>query len=132
MRLTPGRLGLLGPLVAAASIAAWLLLLDYPGIRNRPWLYVAGLAVATMVAALAVQRRRSVGTFTALGVCVLLLAAGAFFNFVAARVPAPATVLRVGEPAPDFTASDARGRPVTLADYRSHKPVVLVFYRGYW
>lgn len=132
MRLTPGRLALLGPLAAAASIAAYVLLLDHPGIRNRPWLYVAGLAVATAVAALAVARRRSVGTFIALGVCVVLLGAGAFFNFVAARVPAPATVLRVGEPAPDFTASDARGRPLTLADYRGRKPVVLVFYRGYW
>jgi cytochrome oxidase Cu insertion factor (SCO1/SenC/PrrC family) len=132
MRLTPGRVALLGVLAAAASIAGYLLLLDYPGIRNRPWLYVAGLAVATAVAVLAVARRRSAGTFTALGVCVLLLAAGAFFNFVAARVPAPASVLRVGEPAPDFTASDARGRPVTLADYRGRKPVVLVFYRGYW
>ena len=132
MRLTPGRLALLGPLAAAASIAAYVLLLDYPGIRNRPWLYVAGLAVAVAVAALAVARRRSVGTFTALGVCVLLLGAGAFFNCVAARVPAPAGVLRVGEPAPDFTASDASGRPVTLADYRGRKPVVLVFYRGYW
>lgn len=132
MRLTPGRLGLLGVLAAAASIAAYVLLLDYPAIRNRPWLYVAALAVATAVAALAVVRRRSTGTLTALGVCVLLLAASTFFNFVAARLPAPAPVLRVGAPAPEFTLADARGRPVTLADYRGRKPVVLVFYRGYW
>ena len=88
--------------------------------------------MATAAAALAVTRRRSAGTLTALGACVLLLAAATFFNFVGARLPAPATVLRVGEPAPDFTLGDARGRPVTLADYRGRKPVVLVFYRGYW
>ena len=132
MRLTPGRLALLGVLAAAATIAAYVLLLDAPAIRNRPWLYVAGLAVAAAVAALAVTRRRSAGTLTALGVCVLLLGAAAFFNFVAARVPAHAGVLRVGEPAPDFTLGDARGRPVTLAEYRGRKPVILVFYRGYW
>ena len=132
MRLTPGRLALLGLLTAAVTVAAYVLLLDHAGIRNRPWLYVAGLAVATMVAALAVTRRRSAGTLTALGVCVLLLAASSFFNFVVARLPAPATALRVGEPAPDFTVDDARGRPVALADYRGRKPVVLVFYRGYW
>ncbi|PYO17228.1 MAG: hypothetical protein DMD88_21125 [Candidatus Rokuibacteriota bacterium] len=28
--------------------------------------------------------------------------------------------------------ADAAGRPVSLADYRGKKPVVLVFYRGYW
>ena len=132
MRLTPGRLAVLGILIAVVTIGAYVLLLGHAGIRNRPWLYVAGLAVAAAVAAWAVTRRRSAGTLTALGVCVLLLAAATFFNFVIARVPPPATALRVGEPAPDFTLADAGGRPVTLADYRGRKPVVLVFYRGYW
>jgi peroxiredoxin len=27
---------------------------------------------------------------------------------------------------------NAAGRAVSLADYRGKKPVVLVFYRGYW
>jgi peroxiredoxin len=58
--------------------------------------------------------------------------AGAWFNFVAARVPDTPTALRVGERAPDFTLLDAAGRPVSLADYRDKKPVVLIFYRGYW
>jgi cytochrome oxidase Cu insertion factor (SCO1/SenC/PrrC family) len=56
----------------------------------------------------------------------------AWFNFVAARVPDAPTALRVGAPAPDFTLADAAGRPVSLADYRGRKAVVLVFYRGYW
>jgi len=38
----------------------------------------------------------------------------------------------VGERPPDFTLPDAAGRPVSLAGYRGKKPVVLVFYRGYW
>jgi len=132
MRLTPGRLAIGGVAVAAAMIGTYILLLDYAAIRNRPWLYVGGLLAATAITALAVARRRSVGTFAALGTCALLLGAATFFNFVAARLPAPAPVLRIGEAAPDFTATDARGRPVTLADYRGRAPVVLVFYRGHW
>ena len=68
----------------------------------------------------------------ALGVTSLLLIAGAWFNFVVTRVPDAPVAFKVGEPAPDFTLPDAAGRPVTLADYRGTKPVVLVFYRGYW
>jgi hypothetical protein len=129
---TAGRLAIAGTALAAGTIAAYILLLDYATIRNRPWLYVAGLAAATAVTALAVSRRRTAGTFAALGACALLLAAGTFFNFVAARLPAPAPVLRVGEPAPDFTLPDAGGRPISLAEYRGRAPVVLVFYRGHW
>ena len=70
-------------------------------------------------------------TFRLLRPLVLLLG-GATFNFVLARIPAAHTTLRVGEWAPDFTLSDAAGRPVTLAGYRGRQPVVLVFYRGYW
>ena len=51
---------------------------------------------------------------------------------VAARVPGGPPLFRVGERPPDFTLSDAAGRPVSLADYEGKKPVVLVFYRGEW
>ena len=68
----------------------------------------------------------------ALGLSSLLLVGGAWFNFVAARVPDAPTALRVGKQPPDFTLPDAAGRPVSLADYRGKKPVVLIFYRGYW
>jgi peroxiredoxin len=36
--------------------------------------------------------------------------------------------LAIGQPAPDFTAPDQDGNPVSLADFRGEKPVVLVFY----
>ena len=38
--------------------------------------------------------------------------------------------IKVGATAPDFTLNDTNGKPVTLSKLR--KPVVLVFYRGYW
>jgi AhpC/TSA family len=41
-------------------------------------------------------------------------------------------VVRVGQPAPDFTLRNAAGGSVTLADLRARRPVVLSFYRGRW
>lgn len=35
----------------------------------------------------------------------------------------------VGQLAPDFSTTDARGDAITLSDYRGHKKVVLVFFR---
>jgi hypothetical protein len=45
-----------------------------------------------------------------------------------ASAPASGSSL-VGQPAPDFSTTDARGEAVTLSDYRDHKVVVLVFFR---
>ncbi len=38
--------------------------------------------------------------------------------------------LKIGEIAPDFNLSDENGRQIALS--AAKKPVVLVFYRGYW
>jgi len=52
----------------------------------------------------------------------------------AARTPEAAAgraPVRVGEAAPDFTLEDEGGRKVSLSGARG-RPVVLVFYRGWW
>jgi len=120
--------------VAIGAVAAYLLLFRVAIIRNHPEGYVIAFALATALAALAVARaqRRRWPAWLALGFTGLLLVAGAWFNFVAARVPATPTALHLGERAPDFTLPDATGRPLSLAEYRGRKPVVIVFYRGYW
>ena len=41
-------------------------------------------------------------------------------------------IVKIGEPAPDFTLPDASGRSVSLAELRAGGPVVLSFYRGRW
>jgi cytochrome oxidase Cu insertion factor (SCO1/SenC/PrrC family) len=38
----------------------------------------------------------------------------------------------VGEIAPDFILPDQNGQQRTLSAERGKRPVVLVFYRGYW
>jgi hypothetical protein len=132
--ITSGRLAALSLFVALGALGAYALLLRVAVIRNHPEAYVVAFALATALAALAVGRARARRwpAWLALGLSSLLLVAGAWFNFVGARVPDAPTALRVGEPAPDFTLPDAAGQPVALADYRGRKPVILIFYRGYW
>jgi hypothetical protein len=132
--MTSGWLAILSVVLAFAAPVAYVLLLRVPLVRNHPEGYVVVFAVAVALAALAVARARTRRwpAWTALALTTLLLIGGAWFNFFGARVPGTPTALRVGERPPDFTLTDASGRAVTLGDYRGQKPVVLVFYRGYW
>jgi AhpC/TSA family len=131
--MSSGKLAVLSILVAIAAIAAYVLLIRIPLVRNHPEGYVIAFALATVLAALAVARAqtRRWPAWLALGLSSLLLVGGAWFNFVGARVPDTPTALRIGEPPPEFTLPDATGRAVSLADYRGQKPVILGFYRGY-
>ena len=128
------RLAALSVIVAVGAVAAYVLLLRVAVVRNHPEGYVVAFALTTALAALAVIRARGRRwpAWLALGLSGLLLLGGAWFNFVVARVPVAPTARRVGERPPDFTLPDAAGRPGSLADYRGRKPVVIVFYRGYW
>jgi cytochrome oxidase Cu insertion factor (SCO1/SenC/PrrC family) len=127
-----GWLTALSIVLCGTAIAVYTLLLRVPAVRNQPEGYVAVFAIAATIAGLAVALGRRWYAWTALALTLVLLLGGAAFNFVLARIPAAQTNLRVGERPPDFTLPDAGGRPVSLADYRGEKPVVLVFYRGYW
>jgi cytochrome oxidase Cu insertion factor (SCO1/SenC/PrrC family) len=123
---------LLSVLLSLGAIAGYYALLRVPAVRNHPALYLAAFAIAAVIAGAATWHAARWPNFAALGLSVVLLILGGYFNFVLARVPAIPTVLRVGEPAPDFTLPDATGAAVSLASLRERAPVVLVFYRGYW
>jgi hypothetical protein len=131
---TAGLLAALGVLIAIGAVVAYPLLLRVPAVRNHPEAYVGAFVVATALAGLAVARarRRRWPAWLALGFTSLLLVAGTWFNFVGAQVPATPTAVSVGQPPPPLTLPDAAGRPVSLDDYRGKKPVILIFYRGYW
>jgi cytochrome oxidase Cu insertion factor (SCO1/SenC/PrrC family) len=123
---------LVSVLLSVAAIAGYVALLRVPAIRNHPELYLAAFGVAAVLAGAAAWRAARWPNLVALGLSVVLLILGGYFNFVLAKIPPAATVLRVGEPAPDFTLPAAAGAPVSLASFRERTPVVLVFYRGYW
>lgn len=71
---------------------------------------------------------------TARIVIAALLAGAALFSSAHAADPAAKRVgpAAVGEAAPDFTLTDQNGRSHSLSAERGKRPVVLVFYRGYW
>ena len=119
-------------LLCVGAIAGYYALLRVPAIRNHPALYLVAFALAAVIAGVATWRAARWPNFVALGLSVVLLILGAYFNFVLAQVPSSPVALRVGEPAPDFTLPDAAGAAVSLASFRGRTPVVLVFYRGYW
>jgi hypothetical protein len=123
---------LLSLAVALGSVVGYFAFLHVAAIRNHPALYVAGLAIATAIAAVASWRAARWPNLAALAISGLLLVLGGYYNFVFARLPATSSALRVGEAAPDFTLPDAAGRPVTLSSFRERAGVVLVFYRGAW
>jgi hypothetical protein len=118
--LSLGTVGAFGGLIAALSFPL------------PPAWYLGALGLAVVLASAAVWRARRWLTVSALAVSALTLVAAGLFNFVAMRVPASRPLVTVGQPVGDFTLTDAAGRPVSLSDYRGKKPVVLVFYRGYW
>jgi len=125
-------LALLSLVIAIGAVVGYASLLRVPFIRNHPLLYLVAFALAAAIAAVATARAPRWPNVTALALAVVLLALGGYLNFVMARITLGPSVLRVGQPAPDFTLPDAKGAPVTLASFRGRTPVVVVFYRGYW
>jgi len=133
MQAMPRALAVAALVLALGTIVAFGVLLQRPvPVPVPPAVYLGALGLAVVLAALAVARSRRWLPVSALAISVLLLGLAGYFHFVLARVPATPTALVIGRPAPDFTLPDAAGRPVSLADYKGNKPVVLVFYRGYW
>ena len=130
--MTASRAAALSALICVATVATYSLLIGVPAVRNHPEGYVAAFAIAATVAGLGVALGRRWYAWVALVGALGFFTLGSYMNFVVARIPAGPTALTLGEPAPDFTLIDAAGRRVSLADYRDKKPVLLVFYRGYW
>jgi cytochrome oxidase Cu insertion factor (SCO1/SenC/PrrC family) len=63
---------------------------------------------------------------------LLLLAVGAFALSVGVLAQGMKKPLAVGDTAPAFSLPDQNGKQVSFAPCQESKPVVLVFYRGYW
>ena len=128
------RFAILSVVIAFGAVAAYVMLLRVAMVRNHPEGYVIAFALATALPILALWwgYRPRWPSYVALFVSGLLLIAGAWFDFVGARVPDTPLAFRVGEAAPDFSLPDAGGRTVSLAEYRGKKPVIVIFYRGYW
>src|SRR5438128_417157 len=123
---------------AVALLAAFSyipLFVRFPATRDLPWVnlllfLVAGILLARGLSRAFTQSERYRGKISGPILAVLSLAICGLFCFgvfVAARkIPSPATALRVGQPASDFTLMAADGNPVTLSRLRQDKRAVLL------
>jgi hypothetical protein len=120
--------GVVGYFVVVFRFGAWL-----PRVRNDAvpnWIFVvAGLVVSMLAMTRAVRGRRLVPGIL-LGLNVVLAVAFAGLLYVMPVVP-EAQGPTIGAAAPGFALPDQTGKPVRLADFRG-KPLLLVFYRGFW
>lgn len=132
-----------GFVVVIAAAASYIpVFARFPATRDVPWVnlllfLLGGWMLATGLRRAYAESDRYGGKVSGAVLGVLALALFGLFcwgNFVfARRVPASTSAPQAGDPAPDFTLPDAQGKPVALADLRkSHKAVLLIFYRGYW
>jgi hypothetical protein len=124
------------------------LFIDYPILRDFPWLNLLLFAVALVLLILGLRRafrpaRKTISRVGAAAVATLGVLIIAFFIFIAfieaRRLPASAGAPQVGQKAPDFTLADVNNKPIALADLLARpindkppKGVLLIFYRGYW
>jgi hypothetical protein len=124
------------------------LFIDYPVLRDFPWLNLILFTLALVLLIVAVRRafqpgRKSISKISAVAVGTLGVLIMAFFIFIAfieaRRLPASAGAPQVGQKAPEFSVPDINNKPVALADLlrqpinnKAPKGVLLIFYRGYW
>jgi hypothetical protein len=124
------------------------LFIDYPLLRDFPWLNLILFALALVLLIVGLRRafrpgRKSISKISAIVVTALGVLIIAFFVFIAfieaRRLPASAGAPQVAQRAPDFTLTDINNKPVALAELLAQpvnnkpaKGVLLIFYRGYW
>ncbi len=99
-------------------------------VPRRP---VAQLVAMALTAALAIATLTRPFDLVGYTLAALALFGAGRFLFVAfrSRLPAKRLIVTEGQPAPDFTAIDADGRPFQLSSLAG-QPVLLKFYRGHW
>jgi hypothetical protein len=124
------------------------LFIDYPLLRDFPWLNLILFAFASVLLIIGLRRafrpsRKAISKVSAVVVATLGVLIMAFFIFIAfieaRRLPASAGAPQVGQKAPDFSVTDINNKPVALGDLLAQpidnkpaKGVLLIFYRGYW
>lgn len=123
----------IGPLIAILGLVSYFTFFArYPVFRDTAWLNLLLVAAGLTVSIAAIRRRLSflsVAGALLSAACVALLAGYVFV--LSDQLPGTEGVVAVGAPAPGFELPDQTGATVRLDDYAG-RPVVLVFYRGFW
>jgi hypothetical protein len=123
----------IGPLISVVGFVSYFgFFARFPALRDFPWLTLPLVLAGVVVSTLAIQRGRSWRSIA--GAVFSASCAGFLFVYVfflSNQLPPPDNVIALGAEAPAFSLPDQDGSLVRLADFRG-RPVVLVFYRGFW
>ncbi len=123
-----------GLIVALLSFLSYFgYTLSLPGSAGFTWVHeflvVAGACMALVGWwRLPPRHVTRAGTGVAVAVTVLLLG---YVHGYSSMLPSTEGVIQVGQQAPDFSLPGPDGQDLGLQAYLG-KPLVLVFYRGYW
>src|SRR5262245_48989725 len=135
------------PLAVVALYSYPFIFVRWAATRDVPWVNLLLGATAVALAIVGVKRsftRGWISRASALVVAAASIAALGLFIYkvliVARELPTSAQAPAVGQPAPDFTLVDLNNQAVSLsslrtmplADGRTPRGVLLIFYRGYW
>ena len=128
--------------VVLLAAFSFLFLVRFPATRDFPWvnLLLFGVGLVLLAAGLRrafLQSDRYRGKVSGPVLSLLSLAMFGLFCYgifvLATDIPSASGAPRPGTPAPDFTLSDAAGKPVALSELvKKNRAVLLIFYRGYW
>jgi cytochrome oxidase Cu insertion factor (SCO1/SenC/PrrC family) len=128
--------------VVLLAAFSFLFLIRFPAMRDFPWLNLLLFAAGALLLAAGLRRAflqpdRYRGKVSGVILSLLSLAIFGLFYYgtfvLTADIPSASSAPRPGATAPDFTLSDATGRPVALSDLlKKNRAVLLIFYRGYW
>jgi heme A synthase len=128
--------------VVLLAAFSFLFLIQFPAMRDFPWLNLLLFAAGAVLLAIGLKRAfleqdRYRGKVSGVILSLISLALFGLFWYgtfvLTADIPSASGAPRPGTPAPDFTLSDATGKPVALAELlKKKRGVLLIFYRGYW
>ena len=128
--------------VVLLAAFSFLFLIRFPAMRDFPWINLLLFGAGALLLAAGLRRAflqpdRYRGKVTGVILSLLSLAIFGLFYYgtfvLTADIPSASGAPRAGATAPDFTLSDATGRPVALSDLlKKNRAVLLIFYRGYW
>ena len=135
-------------LVLFSFISYPFIFIDYPILRDFPWLNLILFALALAFVFVGVRRafqpgRRLVSKIIAPALAtltLLIIVSFLFIAFILARqLPTSAGAPQVGQKAPEFSLVDTNNTPTALGELLAQpvnnkppKGILLIFYRGYW
>jgi hypothetical protein len=127
-------------LIALVSYVPFFAL--FPGTRDVPWanylLFLTGGALLAVGVRRAFRdsahyRGKISGSILTVLSTVLFVFFVAGVTYFSKQIPAAGTAVGVGQKAPAFVLLDSAGKQVSSTDLlRTHRGLVLIFYRGYW